>query len=105
MKKLTDDTLLTAISNGISVVKFSAAWCGPCKTLEPVLEKVQEAAGVPVFEIDIDENPKSVELFGIRAVPTVMIFKDGTIAGNPQVGARAMAHYLDAIEQVKNSSN
>lgn len=105
MKKLTDDTLFMAISSGISIIKFSASWCGPCKTLEPVLAKVQEASGVPVFEVDIDENPKSVELFGIRAVPTVMIFKDGTMAGNPQVGAREISHYLDAIEQVKNSSN
>lgn len=105
MKKLTDDTLLTTISSGISLIKFSAAWCGPCKTLEPILTKVQETSGVPVFEVDIDENPKLVELFGIRAVPTVMIFKDGVMVGNPQVGARSLATYTELVEQVKNSSN
>lgn len=105
MKKLTDDDFLTAISSGISMVKFSAVWCGPCKALQPVLENVQSTSQIPIYEVDIDENPKLVELFGIRAVPTVMMFKDGTIVGNPQVGARSLTTYLDLIEQIKNSSN
>lgn len=105
MIKLNDETFLQAISNGISVIKFSAEWCGPCKTLHPIMEEVERTTGVAVYEVDIDENAKIVELLGIRAVPTVMIFKDGLVEGTPQVGARSLSTYVDLIELVKNSVN
>lgn len=105
MKKLNDDNFLTTISNGISVVKFSAEWCAPCRTLEPVLEKLEEVVKVPVYEINIDESTKIVELFGIRAVPTVILFKNGEVVGNALVGARTLTVYQELVEKIKNSSN
>ena len=105
MKTLNDDTFLDAISNGISMIKFTAAWCSPCQALGPVLEKVEASTGVPVYEVDIDENQKLVELFGIKAVPTVIMFKDGTFVGNPQVGVRSLNTYVELVDQIKNSTN
>jgi thioredoxin 1 len=63
------------------LVDFTAAWCGPCKMLAPVVEKLsQELAGkVKVGKLDIDEAPEVATKYGIRSVPTVMVFVGGEI--------------------------
>ena len=63
------------------VVDFSAEWCGPCKLMEPVLHQVKGHVGerVTILKMDIDKFPDSVSLYNIRAVPTLIIFKDGEI--------------------------
>lgn len=65
------------------LVDFSATWCGPCKALAPVVDKVaDEAAGrYKVVTVDIDESPGIASKYGIRGVPTVMAFKDGAKSG------------------------
>ena len=60
------------------LVDFWATWCGPCKMLAPVLEKV--AAGqddVKIVKIDVDENPSIAEKFNVMSIPTLILFKDG----------------------------
>ena len=66
---------------GIMLVDFWAEWCGPCKTLGPILEKLSsELEGqVEIKKINIDENPESPTNFGIRSIPTMILFKDGKI--------------------------
>jgi thioredoxin 1 len=61
------------------VVDFTAEWCPPCKLMLPVLHEVKEQVGdrATVLKLDIDQYPESVKLFNIRAVPTLIIFKDG----------------------------
>lgn len=61
------------------LVDFTATWCGPCKMLAPVVEKLaDELVGkVKVGKIDIDNCPDVTAKFGVRSVPTVMVFKDG----------------------------
>ncbi|HSQ63198.1 MAG TPA: thioredoxin [Polyangiaceae bacterium] len=61
------------------LVDFTASWCGPCKALAPVIEKVaDEAAGkYKVVKVDVDEAPKLASRYGIRGVPTVMAFRGG----------------------------
>lgn len=105
MKTVTDENFMTTIAAGTNIVKFSANWCGPCKALKPVLDEVEKTSGISVFEIDIDDNEKMVQLFGIKAVPTVILFKDGVAVGNPLVGLQSAATYLNAIEKSKNDSN
>lgn len=64
------------------LVDFFAEWCGPCKAMAPALEQVaQEMAGkVKVVKLDVDQNPTVTGKYGIRAMPTLMLFKNGQVA-------------------------
>lgn len=70
---------VTSPENKISLVDFSATWCGPCKMLDPVLKKVAEDIGdkVDFYHIDVDESPEASSQFGIRGVPTMIVFHQG----------------------------
>ena len=63
------------------VVDFGAEWCGPCKQLDPILEEIAEenTDKFKVFKINIDENPMVPQKFGVRGIPTIMLFKDGKL--------------------------
>ncbi|MCB9256903.1 MAG: thioredoxin [Chitinophagales bacterium] len=63
------------------LVDFFATWCGPCKAMQPILEDVVQKAGakVKVIKIDIDKNPRAAQQFGVRSVPTLILFKEGQI--------------------------
>jgi len=65
------------------LLDFSAVWCGPCKALAPVVEKVADEyqGKVKVGKLDIDDSPGVASKFGIRGVPTVVVFKDGKESG------------------------
>ncbi len=64
------------------VVDFHAQWCGPCKAMAPALDQVaKEMTGkVKVVKVDVDENPQVTGHYGIRAMPTLLIFKGGKVA-------------------------
>lgn len=68
-----------ASSDKIALVDFGAAWCGPCKMLEPVLEKVSEEISdqVAFFAVDVDTSPMESSSFNIRGVPTMIVFHKG----------------------------
>ena len=63
------------------VVDFGAEWCGPCKVLDPILEEiaVENKDKVKIFKMNIDENPMTPQKYGIRGIPTIMIFKKGEL--------------------------
>ena len=63
------------------VVDFGADWCGPCKQLDPILEEIanENINSLKVFKINIDENPMTPQKFGVRGIPTLMLFKDGNL--------------------------
>ena len=65
------------------LVDFTATWCGPCKALAPIVEKLaNEFEGkIKVGKLDIDESPELTAKFGVRSVPTVIVFRDGKKAG------------------------
>ncbi|PPD01293.1 MAG: thioredoxin [Hyphomicrobium sp.] len=64
------------------LVDFHAQWCGPCKAMAPALDQVAaELAGkVKIVKVDVDENPKVTGTYGIRAMPTLILFKGGQVA-------------------------
>ena len=81
------------------VVDFWAEWCGPCKMIGPSLEEIStELAGkVKIVKLNIDENPELAAQFGVRSIPTLMIFKGGEVA-DMKVGAlpkTALSHWIN----------
>tara|TARA_B100000575_G_scaffold60312_2_gene45729 strand:- start:4225 stop:4545 length:321 start_codon:yes stop_codon:yes gene_type:complete len=63
------------------VVDFGADWCGPCKQLDPILEEIadENTDKFKIFKINIDENPMVPQKFGVRGIPTIMLFKEGKL--------------------------
>lgn len=80
------------ITDGITLVKFSATWCAPCKNVSRTIKRVQpEFDMVKYDEIDVDDSPNLAKDYKIRSVPTVILFKDGEevtrLIGNVKVDA------------------
>ena len=62
------------------LVDFGAEWCGPCKQLDPILEEIasENVDNIKIFKLNIDENPMTPQKFGIRGIPTIMLFNEGS---------------------------
>ena len=82
------------------VVDFWAEWCGPCKMIAPALEEIALALGskVKIVKINIDENNHTPSKYGVRGIPTLMLFKGGAVAST-KVGAAPKGQLQSWIEQ------
>ena len=78
------------------LVDFWAEWCGPCKQIAPALEQISEelAGVVTVAKLNIEESPTTPSRYGVRGIPTMMLFKDGQMA-SMTVGAMPKAKILE----------
>ncbi len=72
-----DEKVLKAST--LVVVDFWAPWCGPCKSIAPVLEEIAKELGtqVAIYKVNVDDNPKSPSQYGVRAIPNLVMFKGG----------------------------
>lgn len=83
--EVTDQTFATEVlqSSTPVLVDFWAAWCGPCMALAPTIEEVADSnqGSVKVCKVNIDENPNTAAQFGVRSIPTILLFKGGKNVG------------------------
>ncbi|MGD8229496.1 MAG: thioredoxin [Desulfobacteraceae bacterium] len=101
--EVTDETFDAEIVNADipALVDFWAAWCGPCRMVGPVVEELaKEYAGkIKVAKMDVDQNRQTPAKFGIRNIPTLLLFKGGELA-QTIVGAHPKSHIEEELKKL-----
>lgn len=87
------------------LVDFWAEWCGPCKQIGPALEEISDefAGKLTVAKVNIDDSPETPGKYGVRGIPTMMIFRDGELAAT-KVGAAPKSALVAWVNEVLNES-
>jgi thioredoxin 1 len=83
------------------LLDFWAEWCGPCRMIGPVVEEIAEQfeGKIKVGKVNVDENQKTAAEYGIRSIPTLLIFKNGALV-NQMVGAQPKNKLVEAINKI-----
>ena len=89
------------LSPALTMVDVWAPWCGPCRTLTPIIERVSEERNVKLLKINADESGELTTSFGVRGIPTVIFFKDGQEVDRV-VGLKQATAYNEIIEKHLN---
>jgi thioredoxin 1 len=102
-RKVTDDSFESDVlkSKDPVLVDFWAEWCGPCKQIAPALEDLAKdmAEKVVVAKINIDENPATPTKYGVRGIPTLILFKDGQVAAT-KIGSLPKSKLYEWVQSV-----
>lgn len=88
-------------AKGTIIVDYWAEWCGPCKQISPQLEELaKELSGqVTIAKMNIDENPQTPSKYGVRGIPTLMVFKDGEVVAT-KIGAMPPSQLTDWVHSM-----
>lgn len=97
---LTDRSFRKATRSGVALVDFWAPWCGPCRTVSPIVEEIAADLGGNVFvgKLNVDDNPKTAGYYRVQSIPTVLVLVDGQVQ-DALVGARRKGEYLEAVRR------
>ena len=105
-KVFTDQDFKTEVlaSSKPVLVDFWAEWCGPCRMLAPVIERIAIAndGKLVVGKMNVDENPETPQQYGIQGIPTLLLFKDGDLAGQ-LVGYQSQENIQKAVDEIVNT--
>ena len=100
--KVTDETFQTQVLEASQpvLVDFWAEWCGPCKQIAPALEQISDelSGKITIAKLDIEASPTTPSRYGVRGIPTMMLFKDGQMA-SMKVGAMPKQKILEWLAE------
>ena len=101
-KNVTDENFETEVSktDKLTLVDFWAEWCGPCKQLAPILEEISDEMKeqVVIAKHNIDEHPNQPTKYGVRGIPTMLLFKGGELKST-KVGVRTKSNIVSWIKE------
>ncbi|MFL2990718.1 MAG: thioredoxin [Cytophagales bacterium] len=98
--EITDSNFSEIVNEGVVLVDFWAEWCGPCRMIAPMIEELaSEYEGkATIGKLDVDNNQESSVKFGVRSIPTLLIFKDGELIDRHvgAVGKETLSNSIDS---------
>jgi len=102
VNKVTDSNVAEFIQSPITILQFSAEWCGPCRMLGPIIEDLaKDNTDVTIGKVNVDENSESAVKYGVRGIPTMIFFKDGEVV-DKIVGVKSKAELQAKIDSLKS---